>query len=210
MQMHWRKVEKDRGSGKSPAGSGCWRSMGRAAICLIICGAFLWRPSQAPAQNADQAEYRVKLAFLYNFAQFIQWPPEVFHDPGAPLNICVAGPNPFQGEIEGSLHGRAVWGHPITIRKLKPGDDPRACQMIFVRASEKKTAGRILAALKGASTLTVGESKGFADMGGVVNITLDENKLRFEINLDAAVQTRLKISSKLLALAKIVKVETSP
>jgi hypothetical protein len=76
--------------------------------------------------------------------------------------------------------------------------------MIFVRAGDRKLAGRLLSDLRGSSTLTVGEIKGFADLGGVINLVVEENKLRFEINLRAARQTRLKISSKLLALAKIV------
>ena len=76
--------------------------------------------------------------------------------------------------------------------------------MIFVRTGDRKLAGRLLTDLKGSSTLTVGETKGFADLGGVINLVVEENKLRFEINLGAARQTRLKLSSKLLALAKIV------
>jgi hypothetical protein len=162
------------------------------------------------SQSDDDAEYRVKLAFLYNFAQFIQWPPEAFHDPAAPLMLCVAGSNPFQGEIEQDLHGHKIGGHPIEIRRLRPNDNPKACHMIFVRAGDKKQVEKLLAAVKGSSTLTVGETEGFADLGGVINLTLDRNRLRFEINLDAATQTRLKISSKLLALAKIVKVERNP
>jgi len=177
---------------------------------LLVCSAVLFPPSPALAQNGDEAEYRVKLAFLYNFAQFIQWPPETFGNSSDPLNICVAGPDPFQGEIEQSLRGRTAGGHPIRITRLKPEGDPKACQVVFVRASEKKSASKVLSAVKGSSTLTVGECKGFADQGGVINFTLDENKLRFEINLDAATQTRLKISSKLLALAKLVKVEQTP
>ena len=180
------------------------------AVSLLMCSTLLFRPASAPAQNDDSAEYKVKLAFLYNFAQFIQWPADAFEGPEAPLILCVAGQNPFQGEIEESLRGRKVAGHPIQIRKLTPDDDPRVCQIVFIRASEKKVTEKIVAALKQSSTLTVGESKGFADLGGLINLTLAQNKLRFEINLDAAAQTQLKISSKLLALAKIVKVEQGP
>lgn len=177
---------------------------------LLICGALLFQPSNAPAQNDDDPEYRVKLAFLYNFAQFVQWPSEAFQNSAAPLTICVVGPDPFQGEIEQSLRGRAVGGHPITIKRLRPDDDPRACHIVFVRASEKKTAARVLAVVKGASILTVGESRGFTDLGGIINLIIEENKLRFEVNLGAATQTQLKISSKLLALAKSVKGVPSP
>jgi len=186
------------------------RSARRAFSCVAIYCLILFAPATGLAQKDDEAEYRVKLAFLYNFAQFTQWPSEAFHDPSSPLTLCVAGPNPFQGEIEQGLRGRTVGGHPVEIKRLKPNDNPRACHMIFVRASEKKLAEKLLVEVQGSSILTVGESKGFENLGGVINLTLEENKLRFEINLDAARQTRLKISSKLLALAKIVKVEPAP
>jgi hypothetical protein len=162
-------------------------------------------PPHAFAQGDNQGEYRVKLAFLYNFAQFVQWPTDTFHNSGAPLTICVAGDNPFQGEIEQSLRGRTVGGHPVEVMKLNPDADPHGCQMIFVRAAEMKVAPRILANSKGSSTLTVGEARGFAEHGGMINLTREENRLRFEVNIDAAAQSRLKISSKLLSLAKIVK-----
>ncbi len=162
-------------------------------------------PPCASPQSDDESEYRVKLAFLYNFAQFVQWPTDAFPGPSGPLTICVAGEDPFKGEPEQGLSHRATGTHPLTVRRLKPEEDPRACQMIFVRSTEKKVVPRIFSAIKGSSTLTVGESKGFAERGGIINLTLQENKLHFEINIDAANQTRLKISSKLLALATIVK-----
>jgi len=182
----------------------------RIFICLAtFCMLLAW-PQTAQSQSDDEAEYRVKLAFLYHFAQFIQWPVEAFHDQAAPLTLCVAGQNPFRGEIEQELRGREVNGHPVEIKKLRPNDDPKACHIVFVPASERKQTEKLLAALKGSSTLTVGETQGFADLGGIINLTLDQNKLRFEVNLDAATQTQLKISSKLLALAKIVKVARYP
>jgi hypothetical protein len=175
-------------------------------ICVGISVAFaLASFSSALAENKDNSEYRVKLAFLYNFAQFVQWPADTFPNSTAPLTICVMGDNPFAGEIEQSLHGRAVGGHPLELRTLGPQVDPRTCQIVFVRATEMKSAARIFALLRGSSTLTVGEAMSFAARGGIINLTKEENKLRFEINIDAAGQTRLKISSKLLFLAKIVK-----
>lgn len=205
MEMLWQRIEEDGGSGNQRAASGEWRALAGVVIGFLVWGALIFQPLPASAQSEDDAEYRLKLAFLYNFAQFVNWPPEAFHDSAAALTICVAGQDPFQGEIEQSLRGRMAGGHPIQLKRLKPNDDPRSCHIIFVRAGEKKLPGRILAAVKGSSALTVGETKGFADMGGVVNFTLEQNKLRFEINLAAAMQTQLKISSKLLALAKIVK-----
>jgi len=186
------------------------RGIVRAVIGLLVSGALLFEPFRAPAQGSDDAEYRVKLAFLYHFTQFIEWPPEAFSDAAAPLMICVAGPDPFAGEMEQGLRGRTTNGHPIQIKRLKPNDDLKDCHMIFVRSSERKAASKILSALKGSSTVTIGESTDFVTGGGIINLTLDQNKLRFEINLEAATQTRLKISSKLLSLAKIVNVGRIP
>ena len=204
MKKFWREAGRDSSSGQSRSGRGEWRVA--LVAWLVLSGTLLLPPAPAAAQSEDDAEYRLKMAFLYNFAQFVYWPPEAFGSPSAPLTMCVAGQNPFQGEIQQGLRGRMAGGHPIEIRKLKPNDDPRGCHMIFVPAGDRKLSEKILAAVKGSKTLTVGESRGFADMGGIINLMPEQNKLRFEINLDAAQRTQLKISSKLLALAKIVRV----
>jgi len=178
----------------------------RAGCRGILAGVFLLAfLSPAFAQSKESGEYQLKLAFLYNFAQFVQWPPDSFSSSGAPLTICVLGNNPFEGQIEQSLRGREVGGHPIELRRLNPQDDPHACQMIFVRAAETQSAARIFARARGSSILTVGETTGFAEKGGIINLAREENRLRFEVNIDTAAQTRLKISSKLLSLAKIVR-----
>lgn len=189
---------------KPAKGSGWGRPRATALLALLACAILLIVPSQACAQGNDEAEYRVKLAFLYNFTQFVQWPPEAFSSPGSTLTICVAGQDPFKGEIEQSLRGRTAGGHPIQIRKLKPDDEVKTCQILFVRSSEMKTAVKLISGLKGSSTLTIGETAGFAAQGGLINLIRDQNKLHFEVNLGAAAQTHLKISSKLLALARIV------
>lgn len=210
MRAQRRKVGDVTGSSDVGDASGNVRLALRAVMALAVSWAILFLPLHGSAQIEDEGEYRVKLAFLYNFAQFIEWPSEVFHDPAAPLTICVLGQNPFEGEIERDLRGRQAAGHPIKVVRLRRDEDPRACQMIFVRASENKAVLRMLPALSGSSTLTVGEAKGFASSGGVINLIHDDNKLRFEINLDAAAKTQIKISSKLLALARIVKQGQGP
>ena len=162
-------------------------------------------PPIAWSQADDSLEYGVKLAFLYRFAQFIEWPADAFHDSGSPITICVAGLDPFAPEAEQDLRQRKVSGHPMDIRSLKRDDDPKVCQVVFIPASENKRAGEILKILKTSSVVTVGETEGFASFGGVIKLTRDEHTLRFEINLDAATYRRLQISSRLLALARIVR-----
>ena len=169
-------------------------------VILLLVGF----PSPGLAQNETGAEYRLKLAFLYNFAQFVQWPADAFRDPGSPLLICVEGNNPFQGEIGESLRGRTIGARPVELKHLNANEDPCLCHMVFVRAGESTALSKILARPPGSSLLTVGEAKGFAQRGGIINLVKEENRLRFEINTEAAAQTRLKISSKLLSLAKIV------
>src|SRR5579863_6313245 len=93
---------------------------GRVVSCLMICGLFLGAP-RAFSQRNDHAEYKLKLAFLYNFAQFVEWPSDAFQFPNAPLTVCVVGENPFQGELEQSLRGRTAGNHPIQLKKLMPG-----------------------------------------------------------------------------------------
>jgi YfiR/HmsC-like len=175
-----------------------------AFIWLVASSLLLAMAPRALAQMDNNTEYRVKLGFLYNFAEFVKWPSSAFRSPAAPLVMCVAGQDPFDREIEQELRSRTVGGHPVEIKRLKPHDDPRACHIIFVRADEKRAAARLLASVKGSSTLTVGETQSFVNLGGDITLTLENKRLRFEVNLDAAEQTRLKISSKLLALAKIV------
>jgi len=210
MELRRRKVERVRGRPGALSGEGASYPAWPAWVALLICGFFLVAPSPVTAQNEDDNEYRLKLAFIYNFAQFTQWPPEAFRNPAAPLMVCVVGQNPFHGEIEQSLRGRTVGDHPLEIKGLKSDDTFKGCQMLFVRASERRMEPTILAALRGSSTLTVGEAKGFAESGGVINFVLEENRLRFEVNLDAATRSRVKISSKVLALARIVSSEPAP
>jgi hypothetical protein len=181
--------------------AGCGRSF--VASFVIAC----WLSSGAPqafSQNRQGVEYPVKLAFLYNFTKFIEWPPGSYRDPGAPHEICIVGRDPFNSDIESDLRTRIVGGHPVEVLSLKPTDTLSACHMVFIPATENGQATKIVRDLSGSSTLTVGETRGFAEVGGIINLTVEGNKVHFEVNQLAARRAGLKISSKLLSLAKIV------
>jgi hypothetical protein len=170
------------------------------AACLLFLN-----PATALSLDDDTVEYPLKLAFLYNFTKFVEWPAGSYRDPASPLAICVVGDDPFSPNLEEELRSRKVESHPVQVKALKANDALSACHIVFVPVTEESQAARIVSGLRGTSALTVGESEGFAVLGGIINLTIDENKLHFEVNPLAAERAGLKISSKLLSMAKIVK-----
>jgi hypothetical protein len=191
----------------------CWHSLFRfdsrpirraSFFGVIACWLFLIASPRALAQKEESAEYPVKLAFLYNFTKFVEWPADSFREPDGPLLICIVGHDPFSEILEGELRARNVGGHRVELRTFKPNDQLSVCQIVFVPATERLQVDRIVRSLKGASTLTVGETEGFAALGGMINLTVEANKVHFEVNRLAAERAGLKISSRLLSIAKIV------
>jgi hypothetical protein len=162
----------------------------------------------APAQMLD--EYQVKAAFLYNFAKFVEWPPEAFKTPKDPILVCVLGRNPFGNALEAAIRGKSIAGRMFAYRHVSDAEGASACQILFVGWEESKHFRALLESLKPMGILTVGEAQGFAADGGVINFKLDEGRVRFEINVDAAEHEQLHISAKLLSLAQIVKSEKLP
>jgi hypothetical protein len=158
-------------------------------------------------QPAAPSEYQVKAAFLYNFAKFIEWPVEAFKSENPSLIVGIVGADPFGSALEQTLAGKSANGRALTIRRLKWGQSLRDCHILFISASERKRLAQILESLRGASVLTVSELENFHQQGGITTFILEENKVRFAINTEAAEQARLKISSKLLILAKPVNGE---
>ncbi|HKV06252.1 MAG TPA: YfiR family protein [Candidatus Acidoferrales bacterium] len=156
------------------------------------------------AQTNSPGEYQLKAAFLFNFAKFIEWPPTSFANPQSPFFICVLGMDPFGRTIDDLLAGKAIGNHPVSIERSDELAEERHCQVVFVSSAEKRRVREVLNGLKGTNSLVVGETEGFAAAGGVIQFDLEENHVRFLINTDAADRAGLKVSSKLLSLAKVV------
>jgi hypothetical protein len=157
--------------------------------------------TSSPAQTID--EYRVKAAFVFNFAKFIQWPKEAFKTPVDPLVICVLGQDQMTNSLREAVSGNSIDGRPVTVRQVAMGQVSCACNILFVGSSAVKhfrTGPK-----EPAGILTVGETPGFAADGGVINFKLEDGRVRFEINVAAAERQQLRISSKLLSLAQVVK-----
>ena len=172
---------------------------------VIFLGMLL--TARVPGQVLD--EYQVKAAFLYNFAKFVEWPPEAFKTPKDPILVCVLGHNPFGNALEEAIHGKSIAGRTFAYRHVSDAESASNCQILFVSSTESKHFRSLLDNLKPLGVLTVGEAQGFATDGGVINFTRDDGRVHFEINVDAAEQERLHISAKLLSLAQIVKSEKS-
>jgi hypothetical protein len=180
-------------------------SRGIRRISVIIVCWFLSNASpNAFSLKSETAEYPLKLGFLYNFAKFIEWPSDSFRSPGAPLAVCIVGHDPFSMDTENELRARPVGGRPVEFVALKQTDRLNACHIVFIPVTERDQAAGIVRSLKGSRALTVGESEGFAVRGGIINFTIEGGNIHFEINRLAADRAGLKISSKLLSLAKVV------
>mgnify|MGYP003575514809 CR=1 FL=1 len=162
----------------------------RAAALLALVFA-----STMSAQEGS-LEYRVKAAYLFNFTKFVDWPPEALPQ-GLPLTICVAGASPFGATLEDTVRGELVAGRPLTTRVVR---DPSGCHVLFV--PEGVSAAPLLNEARMKPILTVGESDTFLRNGGIGNFIMEDGKVRFEISQGAASRAHLRISSRLLRLAR--------
>lgn len=154
---------------------------------------------------AQVTEYQVKAALLYKFVQFVTWPPESFSSPSDPVVACVLGETSFAYALKESVRGKLVWGRPLVVREVADSKQAKSCQILFVAALQRKQFRSILADLMTTPILTVADTDGFTDAGGVVNLISEGAIVHFQINVTAAKQNNLQVSSKLLSLAQIVK-----
>ena len=172
---------------------------------FLFLVALAFAPEKIRAQSDVSKEYQIKAAFLFHFAQFVEWPSVDSTNADDPFVIGVLGENPFGGALDEIVKGETIGNRKITVQYSRSAEDLKNCQIVFVCKSEKARLPRILKELNGDNLLTVGECDGFAQHGGVMNFYLEDGKVRFEINPDAAEREKLKISSQLFRLGKIVK-----
>jgi hypothetical protein len=154
-------------------------------------------------QEKATSEYQIKAAFLFHFSQFVVWPPDAFKD-ATSLTYCTVGEDPFDGELERALNGKSLGARALRVQHVKEARELPGCQVLFLGITEKTRLAAVLESVKSSPVLTVGDSEHFAEQGGMIGFCREENKIRFEINLGAAARANLKISAKLLSLAKTV------
>jgi hypothetical protein len=180
------------------------RAPERAVRVVFSLIAALTFTSFSSAQTPATGEYEVKAAFLFHFAQFVEWPTAAFKDSSSPLTYCTIGDDPFHGSLDASMRGKTLGTRAFRVQHFKLPQDIQGCQVLFIGAREKKLLPAILAGVKEDSVLMVGESEHFVQEGGMIGFCLEDKRIRFEINLETTQKAQLKISSRLLALAKSV------
>lgn len=173
-------------------------------LLLLVFFAALACPTGLRAESPLQREYEIKAAYLYNFINYIDWPENAFPAPGGTITIGIVGQNPFGSALD-VLNGKQVKGRTVALKQITDTKDLDQCQIVFINSSEKARLPELLDKLRDSRVLTVSEIDGFAQQGGIINFISEHNKVRFEINPDAARRLGLNISSELLKLAKLVK-----
>lgn len=164
----------------------------------------MYAASGAQAQTSLDRERQIKVAFLYNFVKFVDWPSEALPESGATIDVCVLSDDPAYEAVE-TIDGKTVKGRRLTVRRVDAAKDLASCHVAFFGVTEEKRLPQFIAGLRTASVLTVGEMDRFAQSGGIINLVVVNNKVRFEINVDRAERARLKLGSQLLSVATIVK-----
>jgi hypothetical protein len=148
----------------------------------------------------EPLEYQVKAAFLLNFTKFTEWPPAVFGAPDSPILICILGDDPFGNTLDQTVAGEVVNGRKVVVQRIKKARPLPSCQVLFFGKAEKPLNSGV-----GPGVLTIGEGERFVHEGGMIAFVLENRRVRFGINETAAETAGLKLSSKLLNVARFVE-----
>ena len=174
-----------------------------ARQCLYASLLMAWHTSIVSAQTSAIPEYQVKAAFLFNFTQFVEWPPSSFSTPQAPLVIGVFGKDPFGSYLKETIAGEKMDGHPLVIQHYSNIEDLRTCHILFINETETYKVKQVIESLKGRSILTVSDKPDFIKNGGMIRLFIENNKTKLRINPEATKAANLVISSKLLRIAEV-------
>lgn len=180
------------------------------AVFISVLGAWslLATPVAQAQMDKEQAELQVKALFLYNFANFVEWPDDAFAGPDAPIRMCLFGDIPF-GIFLDSVNGTPIGARNLAvIRTQNKADIASGCHILFVGADRKATLPDFWKDVQFLFVLSVGEQKEFADSGGIINIFRTQDQYQFEVNISNAMAAGLFLSSDLLSLAREIHENT--
>jgi YfiR/HmsC-like len=176
-------------------------------LCSIILILLAWihpMVEDLRAQATKPTAEQVQAAYLYNFGKFVKWPKEAPANQSGTFTICVIDRDPFGAVLESALVNESVEGKPVVVKRLPNAQDSGACHILFIGQAQQKDMRTILAAVDDSSVLTVSDMPDFTKQGGMIQFIFDGNRVRFEINLENAVKSRLVFASELLKVAAAV------
>lgn len=173
-------------------------------LSWLVVGVALLLLSQGPVRAQVSQEYQLKAVFLTKFAAFVTWPASAFPQSGSPIIIAVVGEDPFGHSLDEAVRGEVVNGRRLEVLRVSRLEEAFMAHIIFIGRSERREMSEILQVLAGSTALTVGETRRFAEDGGMVNFVRAGDRVRFEINPTAAEKAGLTLSSKLLKVGTIV------
>jgi YfiR/HmsC-like len=182
---------------------------GRLILTLVAALLLALTQEKPMLGQAGLSEDQIKAGFLLNFIRFVEWPEGTYAATSTPVVACIVGDSSMSILLTEAVAGKQVGGHPVHVELTKPTDDLRTCNLVFIGAKDERNASRVLDALKGVSALTVGAFPGFAKSGGMFNFYTEENRVKLEINLDAATHANLKISAKLISVSRLVPTKSA-
>jgi hypothetical protein len=172
-------------------------------LALIACAIGAWLSSMvARAEEATSVEYKIKAAYLLNFTKFVEWPTNRFSAPATPIRVGVLGKDPFGADLERTMSGRLIEHRKFEIVRIAEPEAAVNCHIVFISSSERRRLPYIVQTLHKAHVLTVGEHEQFLEEGGIIRFFLHQDTVRFEINPRGANEAGLRISSKLMQIAR--------
>ncbi|HEX3627939.1 MAG TPA: YfiR family protein [Verrucomicrobiae bacterium] len=174
-------------------------------VTVLLFGVIFMVDPNGQAQDSQPSKYQIEAAFIYNFARFVDWPTQAFTDASSPMTIGIFGKNRFGSTLAQTINGKSVRGHPLQFKECGSLAEAARCQVLYISDSEKSRLSKDISGLNGASILTVSETDDFIAQGGMIDLKIIDQKMRFDINNSAAKAAGLTISSKLLSLAISVK-----
>ena len=183
------------------------RNINMALLTQLFLAALLL-VTPVPTHAQTSREYQVKSVFLFNFAQFTEWPPKAFPDPKGPFIIGLLGTDPFGKSLEDTVRDERARGRRIEIRHYRKVEEIKTCHILYISQSETARLGHILAVLKGKPVLTVSDIENAAIRGVMIRFITEHNRIRLRVNPEAVKAARLQLSSKLLRAAEIVGPDT--
>lgn len=184
----------------------------RSAFLRCTIALISWLLFALPSVFSQQkpSEYQVEAAYLYNFGRFTEWPARITAAKTGPFNICILGDDPFGPTLDKTVAGETIRNQSVATRRISRPDESADCQILFISSSEANRLNKIIEALDKTPVLTVSDIPQFSQRRGMIQFVLEENRIRFEVNLTATQRAGLNLSSDLLKVATAVRRNAQP